>query len=154
MGGRKATKNLEHPPRRRGKDAELAVERLDWVLDLLPLAYPETTLQRKVSEKYEIGTRQARRYIAAARKEIRDHNELTRPERRARLRQTIQMFMRKAHEVADYATGIRGCHELALLDGLNEPDQVVVSLGEGASVAPSPERLEDLRAKQAAKEPT
>lgn len=148
-GAVKAAKVLKHPPRRRGSAAELVPERLDRVLDLLPLLYPNLTLERKVAAEFAIGIRQARRYIAAARKELRDRNDMTRGERRERLRETFQMLLRKAYEAPDLATAVRAGRELALLDGLNEPDQLVVTAGV-VDGAPSLERLEELRKKQAA----
>ena len=156
MAAKGAAKVLEHPPRRKGAGAELAAEKIDRVLELLPLLYPETTLQRKVSAEFGVGLRQSRRYIAAARKELRDRNDLTRGERREQLRATFQMLLRKAVEMPepDLPTAVRAGHELALLDGLNEPDQIVVTAGEGASVVASLERLEELRRKQAEAEGT
>lgn len=143
---------VRNPPRRKySRNAELAPEKLDRVLDLLPLLYHPLTLERKVAAEFGVGTRQARRYIATARQEIRDKNSQTRNERREELRDTFKMLLRKATEADDPRTAVAAARELANLDGLNEPDRVEIT-GSMSVVETDPqrarERLDALRKAQ------
>jgi hypothetical protein len=105
----------------------LPPERIEWVRQQLGCFMRAAVLTAKVGAKFGVKDRQARSYIKAARDEIRQGNEVNRPERRAEMRNTLETLAQAAIANGEIGYAISAVRELIGLDGVAEPDRVEIS---------------------------
>ena len=100
--------------------------RVAWTQGLIARVVLHNSRIAAICKEYGIGARQAERYVSAAREEIRKGNDTDRTMRRDALRTILEGVVEDAIANGDGRTAVSGLRELVGLDGVAEPERVVV----------------------------
>ena len=100
--------------------------RVAWTQGLIARVVLHNSRIAAICKEYNIGARQAERYVSAAREEIRKGNDTDRASRRDALRTILEGVVEDAIANGDGRTAVSGLRELVGLDGVAEPERIQV----------------------------